>query len=367
MINHYNLLCLVIFCSFFSVKIFVVNLSYLLSIFLLLSFVFLLIKDKKISKNSLLFFFLALFIFVMQYCSLQITFERVGEYNFLSPILFVYCVILGGIAYHSASKLDLNIRIKAYKNSLLLLVVFLSLELCTRLLLKPSGGDFYDYKISYMYYDSNFTGLVILNYLFFYYYLRDRKNFYFPKCYEIVLWLFLLLTFSRASILVGFVFYIILYKVGRWRNLFVFLFLLVSIFVFYDLLTQYLQGNNFRAIDGSFNSKFYILKKSIEIFNELTLKEHLFGIGLGNFEYYTGIFAHNILVTFLIEFGLLSAGVLVLFFLLVIKRSNGFANFIIIVNLIAGFSLFSAYSPFLLVLSALILLEENKSSNQLGN
>lgn len=61
---------------------------------------------------------------------------------------------------------------------------------------------------------------------------------------------------------------------------------------------------NFLNIDGSFNSKFYIVNKAMELYEQLPHFSIMFGLGLGNFDKFTEIFAHNIFVTMFMEMGI---------------------------------------------------------------
>lgn len=80
------------------------------------------------------------------------------------------------------------------------------------------------------------------------------------------------------------------------------------------------ENSNYSNIDGSFNSKFYIISQAFEFYTTQSLMTHMFGVGLGNTEQLLGIFAHNIYVTLVLEFGFIGSFLFITFIFIALKR-----------------------------------------------
>ena len=101
---------------------------------------------------------------------------------------------------------------------------------------------------------------------------------------------------------------------------------------------------------------------AIDNYPNLPVLNKIFGIGMGNFLFYSdGIFAHNMLVTLIYEFGWFGILGFLLFLCYSYKLIGKDMLFIVMPFTIAGFSLFSAYMPFFFILLACIYIEKNKS------
>ena len=124
------------------------------------------------------------------------------------------------------------------------------------------------------------------------------------------------------------------------------------------LVGKYTSGDSYVDVDGSFNSKFYLISSALDNYAGVPFVNKIFGIGLNNFSYYTdGFFAHNIFITLVYEFGILGTLMFVLFLLYSYFKIGKDVTYIFIPLLVAGFSLFSAYVPFLFVLLACMYIE----------
>lgn len=143
--------------------------------------------------------------------------------------------------------------------------------------------------------------------------------------------------------------------------LFSILFLSISGFVFYKMVNGYLSGESFVDIDGSFNSKFYIISLALHNYSSMPDMNKLLGIGMANFSYYSnGIFAHNMLVTLVYEFGVVGSCLFFVFLWHMYLKIGKDVLYLYLPLAIGGFSLFSAYMPFFFILLSCLYLENKK-------
>ena len=117
-------------------------------------------------------------------------------------------------------------------------------------------------------------------------------------------------------------------------------------------------------MDGRFNSKFDMISQAFEFYTTQSLMTHMFGVGLGNTEQLLGIFAHNIYVTLVLEFGFIGSFLFITFIFYSLKKTNFNSLYIWLPVCISGISLFGAYSPFLFILNAVIYNETRYLGNQ---
>ncbi|PNW18758.1 hypothetical protein C1642_02710 [Acinetobacter sp. AKBS16] len=347
---------LILFCSFFSVNSLPVNPVYCLG-FPLILFSFLFFKST-IDKFQLGF-----------YCYFLIScmFFAIGSYyfsnidskiNYLSTILYLYCILMGAQTVATGVNIGINRRVYIYKFIFNLLIIFMILEFFLRVVNSSHTGSFYDYKWSLLYFDSNFVSFIILFFLMFAVFLKEKNIFNIGKIRFSLLIILLILTFSRASIVSFIVTYLFVKSGNKYKTPIFILFLIGYFYIASELIGKYTSGVSYVDVDGSFNSKFYLISVAIDNYNSIPVINKLFGIGLNNFLYYSdGIFAHNIFITLLYEFGVLGTIMFIFFLCYSYYKIGKDVAYIYIPLLVAGFSLFSAYVPFLFVLIACMYIE----------
>jgi len=347
---------LILFCSFFSVNSLPVNPVYCLG-FPLILFSFLFFKST-IDKFQLGF-----------YCYFLIScmFFAIGSYyfsnidskiNYLSTILYLYCILMGAQTVATGVNIGINRRVYIYKFIFNLLIIFMILEFFLRVVNSSHTGSFYDYKWSLLYFDSNFVSFIILFFLMFAVFLKEKNIFNIGKMRFSFLFVLLILTFSRASLVSFIVTYLFVKSGNKYKTPIFILFLIGYFYIASELIGKYTSGVSYVDVDGSFNSKFYLISVAIDNYNSIPVINKLFGIGLNNFLYYSdGIFAHNIFITLLYEFGVLGTIMFIFFLCYSYYKIGKDVAYIYIPLLVAGFSLFSAYVPFLFVLIACIYIE----------
>lgn len=351
-----------LFCVFFSINSSPINPTYILGgglIFILFCHI---IRYQIIQKYTLLTIIFSFLFLISQLVGIYIYGDYPEGANYLSPFLFVYSVLISACVSESICKIDVSNRIKIYKIFYNVAIIFLVIELLTRLInFNASKDGFYALKFSLLYFDSNFTGLVILSLCSFLYFLKYSMKID-VKLQRRILYILLLATLSRAAIAA-----LIITRLGLSNNKKIksrSTIILVSGFAIFSFMAvmYIMQGESFVGIDGSFNSKFYIVNKAMTFYQTLPIVVKMFGIGLGNTEQFINIFAHNIYVTMILEMGIVGVLLFVLFIKYTLKISRGYAIYVWLPVFISGISLFSAYSPFIFIMTALICYESNINS-----
>ncbi|OAT52671.1 hypothetical protein [Providencia heimbachae] len=360
-IRNEDYLLLVIFCSFISFNSLPINLIYILGFVLLLIGTLNLFLKPKIKNLTYVYFLFSTLFLISQYIGIflsKLTYDN--DINVLSPLLFYFSWLISIFIPNIIHTIPYKKRNSIYIKSINISIIFLSIELLSRTLLyESSRGFIYALKSSYFYFDSNFAGLVITSLIAFAIYLNKVLEVKVKK-QIFLLFVLLLLTFSRAAIVAGIIIIIIYHSIVRFRLKSYFT-LLATFFTFSYLLYQYLYLDiNFRDLDGSFNSKFYIFSIAEDLYSSLPVDLKFFGIGMGNAESFLGIFAHNIYVTFFLEFGIIGSVVFLSFTAYSLYISKSYTIILWLPIFICGISLFSAYSPFIFIINAIIISEERE-------
>ncbi|MGL5948596.1 MAG: O-antigen ligase family protein [Aeromonas sp.] len=359
--NRSEYICLLIFVfSFFSFNGLGLNPAYSIIIgSIFLSFL-LAIAQRSLTRVSLVFILFSGSILLMQVLAFKNIYTpalMVRKVNYLSSVIFVLSALYAVPFYEFFRQQPRFYRMNIYRLAGYIFVAYLLIEWVVRIGIgNPSRGLLYGFKKSLFYFDSNFTGLVILSFFVLFLYLNNigRQGF---KLILALLLFILFFTMSRAAIGTAIICLAIFYshRGYRWRSaLSLFCYLLFFAMLCYLYLSEIMD---FVKYDGSFNSKFYIVRRAMELIEELPMMPRLFGVGFGNFDTYTGIFAHNIFVTVIIELGFVGCSTFVLFMLYSIAASGGAALYIWLPTWICGISLFGVYSPFLFLVNAAIILE----------
>jgi wzy len=312
-----------------------------------------------ISKASVLYFAYIIYIIVTQ--------------SFLDPnfstlinVIFslLYFIIMLNIAYYSKTE----ILVKYSKYFIWFTILLLVVEAAWRLthpIFVIEGTDkdyrnmegmlFYAFKFSsIMFKDSNFVGTYGLVAFFYYYYLRKKK--YVKSMMPlIILFILISLTLSRSAIITVLLTIVILYFLSikiKLHHIILGIVLIIS--VVFIALPQI-------ETDGSFLSKFDILELTWRHLQECSLGQFLFGVGFGNTVEHIGIGAHNLLVTHLIESGIIG----LLFFLIVnfslINKTKRYSLYLTIPLFISGMSLAGhAISYYYACLALIYVIERNE-------
>lgn len=358
MISRSFIFFILVFLGFFSVNKLSLNPAYVLGVlFFFLSVV--LIDLRYVSKYLIINSLLSIAFLCSFLIGINLE-KRLHEVVYLSSFLFCYSIIIGAVCYNVGVFLKKEQRIAVYEKINKTLFIVLVFEFLTRII-NPTEGEegFYKFKESLFYFDSNFTGIVICAFLMLFVFLKEKGIYDIGKFYMWGYIVLLFLTFSRGSILAFLIAYFLVKISGKYYRISS---IIISFFVLYvsvRLINYFDAGNDFRDVDLSFNSKFNIIYNTFDIYNSFNFFQKLFGIGLANYINYGGIFAHTILTTFLIEFGVVGMAVFLIMCIYHYTKTKGYLMYLLFPFLINSASLFSAYMVFYFIIVSLIAIEVN--------
>jgi hypothetical protein len=302
--------------------------------------------------------FLILLIAVSQ--AIGIAHSPAGEKNYLTPFLFLTSLLIGPAMMLLARSYPPALLCRLMPRVIHWVLVFLTIECVSRLIFSPympavsdadDSSSFYLYKASLFFFDSNFAGIEILCLLAIMFAFREaigRKRW-------LLAYLLLFATFSRASIAAG-ICQLVVYKLWRWRTWTLFGLLAAQGIVIVHLFTNYVtQGSEaIHEIDGSFTSKFFILSLMTDIYRHADAVQRIFGIGVGNLFNLAGIFAHNIVATFVLELGIGGSLLFAVYIWILSRRCPVSIYLLILPMVINGFSLVSTTMPYFFVTLGLL-------------
>lgn len=219
-----------------------------------------------------------------------------------------------------------------------------------------NGISYYQYKYSsIMYQDSNFVGIYIVALFFLCSYMRRFWKVYMRK-QQMVLFILVLLTLSKAAIvttvLFGILFELELSKKKK----------------FYCCVVIGIPGGMFflRQIifDHSLSGKLAIFMYTKDWWINTTLLHKLVGVGFGHAEEYIGMGAHNLLLTFIVESGALGVIVLLFFWFIILKSTNWRGIIVMLPFFVNGMSLAGHAIPWFYCMMAIICVLESCSCNR---
>ncbi|WP_370598284.1 hypothetical protein NMD15_00550 [Plesiomonas shigelloides] len=206
---------------------------------------------------------------------------------------------------------------------------------------------FYRFKSnSLMFEDSNFVGVMLVcvnSMLLVICELKNKKNIYLLG----MLFMAIILTFSRASIMAALFTYGVMFFYNSRRSIKFFTLIsgVMLSFYFFSLLYA----------DGSFRSKFYIIDSFESVFYTFDFIRKLIGVGLGNTFEFLGIGAHSIVVVGFFELGAFCFLIYLLIVLLLISLCGISQVYLFVPYLLNGFSLTSTSVPILFLSSGVVL------------
>jgi hypothetical protein len=271
--------------------------------------------------------------------------------SLLTPLVFLNSMAIAPAVMLLARQLPVSTLIRLVHRIINWVLIFLVIECVTRLILSPiigtnadtyTSNDFYLYKASLFFFDSNFAGIETLCLLSIMFAFRGNIK----RNRWLLAYILLLASMSRASIVAG-ICQLVMYVLWRWR---VWAFLgmlmaqaLVVVKLFMDYTTQ--GSDSIKAIDGSLASKFYLLTLMMDTYQEADRAQKFFGVGAGNFFNLFGILsAHNIVVTFVTELGI-GGSLLFAVYIWILSRKCPVAICLLILPIIInGFSLVSTWA-----------------------
>ena len=303
-------------------------------------------------------FFLILLIAVSQ--AIGITHSTATEKNYLTPALFLTSLLIAPTMMLLARHYPLTRLCRLIPRIINWVLVFLTVECISRLSFSPylpatAGTDvsdsFYLYKASLFFFDSNFVGIEILCLLAIMFAFKEEIG----RKRLLLAYFLLFATLSRASIAAG-ICQLVIYKLWRWRVWAFFGLLTTQVIAICQLFLSYTtQGSQaIHDMDGSLASKFFILSLMTETYRRADTAQRLFGIGVGNLFNLAGIFAHNIVATFVLELGIGGSLLLAVYVWILSRKCPASIYLLIFPMVINGFSLVSTSMPYFSVALGLL-------------
>jgi hypothetical protein len=283
-----------------------------------------------------------------------------AEKNYLTPALFLTSLLIAPAMMLLARRYPPARLCRLMPRTINWILAFLAVECISRLIFSPYlpatantdvSDSFYLYKASLFSFDSNFVGIEILCLLAIMLAFKEQIG---PKRWLLAYFL-LLATLSRASITAG-ICQLVIYKLWRWRVWAFFGLLIAQVIAIYQLFLSYTtQGSQaIHDMDGSLASKCFILSLMTETFRRADTAQRLFGIGVGNLFNLAGIFAHNIVATFVLELGINGSLLFGLYVWILSRKCPASIHLLILPILINGFSLVSTSMPYFFVALGLL-------------
>lgn len=229
-----------------------------------------------------------------------------------------------------------------------------------------SGLEFYKFKInSLMFGGANGVAFLLSSLFVFLFYLGKitHKKYFFRKLIALIL---IVLTFSRtiylALIILLFLYILIkALKIKYMKELILFFLFVISLspHLFLKLISGYISF----ITDGSFQTKLYISESGWEyILKNNGLWDNLIGFGLGNGVKYLGSWVHNLLLTYILETGLIGFIIFIIFLSYFYKKTAKDYVFFYYLLLISGISFVPIQIPYFFVFMLLLkFLETGKA------
>ncbi|PEA54432.1 hypothetical protein CON64_12710 [Bacillus pseudomycoides] len=351
----YRIAFLLIVFSGFFINLLPISPNYLLFVMSCIGLFFYILKNKKIYFNALMSISLIFLGYLLITQFMLITEQTNAVYNVMLSL--VYFILSFMVLYD----LDIDNILKLSKKFINISIMLLVIEAYWRLThpwslqntwqLSQVDSGFYKYKMnSFMYQDSNFVGIFIISLFFFCVYLRNCKKITL-KWQMSILAILCILTFSRAAIFTLFTFYILIGFKSKWIRI---LLVIASASMGIFFISSYFNS------DVSFLSKIEIIDRAWEFIKNTTASNVLLGIGFGNSFEYLSIGAHNFIITYLIESGLIGFTILVVLWWEILRKTNFKAGIIMVPFLVNGMSLAGHAIPYLYCMFAIIYMLEEK-------
>lgn len=271
---------------------------------------------------------------------------------YLTSFLFITSLLIAPAILTLVRSIPAAVRDRMAPRILNWILAFLTIECISRLIFSPhmqvspltdTSDAFYRYKQSLFFVDSNFVGIEILCLLAIMFAYRDaigRKRW-------LLVYALLFATMSRASIAAG-ICQLAMYIFWRWRVWTFFGLLAAQALIIVKLLGDYVRNGPqaLHAVDGSFASKFLILSMMTRNYQQADMLQKLFGVGVDNTVTLMGIFAHNIVATFVLELGICGS-ILLAIYVWIFSRKCPVSIYLLVLPIIVnGFSLVSTSMPF---------------------
>lgn len=312
------------------------------------TFIFVFKKKVRINSSVILSFFLFIEVFIWQYVFLSNT----GCFSFLFTLVYFAVSML------SFSRLDQKLLQKRCKQLIKFACIILILDTMWRFA-HPLYADYYQgvnffYKYKgpgILFVDTNNTGMLVLAVIGLCWYLEHERN-QTLFLIKVVLFVLLILTFSRAAIL-SFALFSLMFnaRISKYIKIAILTVSAIYLVFHFSLVVN----------DASTSEKIVMLKRVLLFYQSTNLSKLFLGIGLLRSIEEFGLFTHSWPITFSVELGIVGFLLIIALWYSLMKESHGKCKFIIFPCLFAGLSFFPLLAPYFYCIAALITnIEKNK-------
>ena len=218
------------------------------------------------------------------------------------------------------------------------------------------GLSYYKYKYnSVMFEDSNYVGVFIMCLFFLCVYLEhnDKIKLKIPK---IILAILTVATFSKAAIATLLIFFI-LFDLRLSKFMKIIIIALGALGGLSIFIKQVL-------LDGSLAGKIGIVSSAIQYLKGAPPYRVLFGVGFGNSKTVLSIGAHNMIVAYIIESGVVGLCMLLILWILILKYSKGKVAVLMFPLFMVAMSLIGHAIPFVYCSYAIVCVLEAHDYSQ---
>lgn len=341
---------LAIFCTSFLSQVILISPIYISYCLVYILLIFIVSRCSIIKYKTHLSSYFSIFVYTI-YISIQSLFE--GQ-NLKYPLLMAMSASYYPIGCVIFDQLTRKQIITICKYILLVTCIILIID-CIYRFLHPtelrwvdSFTFFYKYKMNtIMFTDTNDVGFLILLTMGFILYLKSSNSLNISFYVQLLFFVLLILSFSRAAIVAYLISYFILNIYNRLNLVGRFIANVVIVIAVVYLFILFLS-------DGSFLTKIEILQECYVYLLNVDFCDLLFGIGYAQSETVLGIYGHNYIVLYLIEFGLIGLFLFSVTVLSIYMQTNSNAKYLIYPYLIAGLSFAPYILPYFFLYSAVI-------------
>ncbi|MPQ44206.1 O-antigen ligase family protein [Clostridium tarantellae] len=362
--------CLIIFSTFYLGNVLPISPIYLFYgiaiILLIYSFIKRINNIGDILKDKL-------YIFNIIYCLYLGIDQILVKANLTSAMYVIMSLTYFSLVLFSIKPLSNYCVMKISKIFINFSVVLFTIETIIRYLnpekkyftIADGSLKIYAYKFnSIMLSDSNAVSILYLVLLFFsiYLFVKHKQN---QIIQIIILNILVVMTISRAAIISMIIFEVLIILMYLLKNKFK----LSSKYIYGALVIVGIVGltllfYKFRN-DGSFMTKLTIFNDGVDYIENASVKHLLFGVGFENSINYllSGFPAHNFILSFFVESGIIGLLILIIFYIMIIK-ANPSTVIVIFPFLLAAMSYAGYGLPFLYAVLAIIVRLKGLENNE---
>ena len=298
-------------------------------------------------------------IFVLYIFFTQIMLMQNIEHAVINVLFSLVYFLLISMSITSLSFSDIKKYFRISVNLIIPLLCFEAVYRWTHPILRNANvGDLEYYKFKYssiMYQDSNFVGIFIVVIYFMCTYMRRYHGVNLKK-QQIILFIFAVLTLSKASIATIVVFSILYdFNFKKWvKAVMLFFALIIGLPTFMQQIVS----------DNSLMGKLNILNYAMLWWEKTSLFDKLFGVGYGNAVSAIGMGSHNIIISYFVESGVLGLILFIVLLVSLLYETGKHGAIVILPFMLNAMSLSSHAIPYFYCYIAIIACLEKASAKE---